>query len=96
MHRSNSQAALEYLGRDKQLFPLILLRPSDAADRRLIELTEPPGCAIFANVNLRAGLVRAEWQLDLIARAQVRSEKSGRQNRCALTQTHTRRRPPFA
>ena len=60
MHRSNSQAAPEYLGRDKQLFPLILLRSSDVADRRLVEFTEPPGRAIFADVNLGAGLIRAE------------------------------------
>ena len=86
MHRSNSQAAPEYLGRNKQLFPLILLRSSDVADRRLVEFTEPPGRAIFADVNLGAGLIRAEWQFDLIARAQVRGEKSGHQNRCALAQ----------
>ena len=88
MYGSNSQAAPEYLGRDKQLVPLVLLRSSDVADRRLIELTEPPARAIFADVNLGAGLVQAEWQFYLVARAEVRGEKSGHENRCALAQ-HT-------
>jgi hypothetical protein len=64
-----TEPASEHVGHDKQVFPLVLLGLSDITDRRLIKLTHAPRYSILANVNLRAGLVRAERHLDLVAGA---------------------------
>src|SRR5437773_6748450 len=82
----NPQPRSEHLSRDKQLFSLVLLRSSDVANRRLIELTDKARRSVLPHVNLRADLVGAEGHLDLIARAQVPGKKGGYENRRALAQ----------
>src|SRR5438132_608426 len=84
--RNDPQPRSEHLSRDKRLLSLVLLRSGDVANRRLIELADKAGRSFFADVNLRAGLIRAEGHLDLIARPQVRGKKSGHENRRALAQ----------